>query len=741
MPTKLKRFNYIKNLGLFHDYSWEKGLKDFSQYNVIYGWNGVGKTTLSKLFSALGGKDLTEEHPDLTYKITIDDNSTITNRQQHDLPIKVFNTDYITENINFSLSSSKSISLILGKENNSILEKITADEKLLEDKLAEINENAKLIQETERERGAIFTSVAKVISQSTNGAVVRNYTKASAEKTFRNIKIPKSLSKDRLQGLEASALQEKLPEIPLAPVIDVGEVKEINATAKKLMATTVTADTIKRLEQHRDISDWVEVGLKLHSKHKNNYCEFCHAELKQRRIEELNRHFNEADANLKDSIDTLLSSLKALSAKVEGLNVKDEANVYKEYRQEYIEAKDRFNAVKQKTTKNIEAFSAKIADKKAHTTRKITIDKLLNFNDLSSATNEINSWLAKHNEKTRNFATTQEQNAKLLEEHYLSTVYDNISSCNNKISSLEAKNESLTNGDKNFIGINRLDKLIKKEKAMVSSTEKAREILNDSLCAFLGYDEITFQMGPDNIGYSIYRKNMPAKQLSEGEKTAIAFVFFLTQLDEEGFNKRNGIVVIDDPIFSLDANSRFQAFSFMKNATKEVGQLFIFTHNFDFMKLTLNWLKYSNGGRYSSYMIKNSYSSNQNDGRTAYIDVLDQSLEKFESEYKYLFHLLSNYANKITVEEAYPMPNIARKFLDTFLMFQVPINGSSYVRLEKIPFEDVKKTSIYKFTNDESHITGDGFDPSLVPEMQKNVKYLLEMVKKVTPEHFKYLKS
>jgi len=62
-------------------------------------------------------------------------------------------------------------------------------------------------------------------------------------------------------------------------------------------------------------------------------------------------------------------------------------------------------------------------------------------------------------------------------------------------------------------------------------------------------------------------------------------------LKDQDFNISDGIIVIDDPICSLDANSLFQAFAFLKNAVKESAQIFILTHNFDFLKLLLNWLK------------------------------------------------------------------------------------------------------------------------------------------------------
>lgn len=71
----------------------------------------------------------------------------------------------------------------------------------------------------------------------------------------------------------------------------------------------------------------------------------------------------------------------------------------------------------------------------------------------------------------------------------------------------------------------------------------------------------------------------------------------------------------------------------------------------------------------------------------------------------------------------------------------VPNSDNMYNKMESIKFDDNKKTAIYKFTNDQSHITGSGFDPSLVQESQNNVKYLLEMMEAVFPEHYKVLEK
>ena len=137
-------------------------------------------------------------------------------------------------------------------------------------------------------------------------------------------------------------------------------------------------------------------------------------------------------------------------------------------------------------------------------------------------------------------------------------------------------------------------------------------------------------------------------------------------------------------------------------------------------------------------MIKNLTSGSK---RIAKLDVLDKLLIDYPSEYQYLFKTLYSFSPDGTIESVYHLPNIARKVLDNFLMIMIPDNSSSYQKLGKINFDENKKTAIYKFTNDQSHITGKGFDPSLPSEAQNVISYLLEMMKTVFPAHYEILEN
>src|SRR5690606_3417385 len=124
------------------------------------------------------------------------------------------------------------------------------------------------------------------------------------------------------------------------------------------------------------------------------------------------------------------------------------------------------------------------------------------------------------------------------------------------------------------------------KQAQISNEHKGGEELTAHLKQFLGRTDLVFENSKE--GYVVLRRGKPAKRLSEGEKTAIAFLYFLVQLKDQDFDLAEGVVVIDDPISSLDSGAIYQAFSFLKVAAQGAKQLFILTHNYEFLRLVIN---------------------------------------------------------------------------------------------------------------------------------------------------------
>lgn len=767
----ITKINKIKNLGIFQDFTWNTQLPNFRRYNLLYGWTGVGKTTLSKLFNILeeGGVD---DFPDLEYEIEDENGNKFKNSEPFDKKIKVFNDDYIKNNLKIQEGKAKAITLVLGGVNKEIKEQIEADEKELNDKNAKLKVSNQDLDKKNKDRGKTFTEIAKTIYAPVAGGAIRNYRKDNAESDFKTLTKKELLSDEQLNKNTTIVKQNSKPEIEKMATIlikeeneDTGDeeefaildyIKDITSESEKLLKKTVDSEIIKRIKENQDISDWVETGIGLHQTHKSQKCEFCNQDLPEKRITEITKHFNEEDKKLKGDIDTLITKLKIVYTTLNNILCKDKSQFYDELQVEYEDTITKFNNQKQLLLESVTKFAELVKDKKTKTTEVMTLNITLEIKEFIDEFNNANSFIEKHNKKTQDFENEKSTAFNKLKKHYLSTIFDDVKILDEEITKLQNDIIQLKNGDPendDDLGIDALKKRISENQKQISSTHKACGDINDGLSTFLGRKELIFEphktkvLNEDGVeedvedGYIIKRHGEPAKNLSEGEKTAIAFVYFTIHLKEQNFDLKNGIVVVDDPISSLDSNSIFQAFAFLKTALKDAKQIFVSTHNFEFLKLMLNWMKNLDHGNNSQYfMVKNYY---KDDKRCAFVDIMDKELHKYESEYHFLFKKIKEFESDGTIAQSYPIPNLARKILDTFLLFRIPSGGNIYSKLEKLKettdFDEGKITAIYKFVNNQSHITGSGFDPSLVPETQKNVKYLLELIETVFPEHYKIL--
>lgn len=207
---------------------------------------------------------------------------------------------------------------------------------------------------------------------------------------------------------------------------------------------------------------------------------------------------------------------------------------------------------------------------------------------LSEALTALNAIIDKHNETSAQFKASVDEASKKLEDSYVAEAHaefvqlsEAVTTANTALENIKAKPAGIQT---------QIDEL---ERAILQHRRPADE-LTAELRAYLGRDELRFEV--KGTGYALTRSGQPVSHLSEGERTAITFLYFLKSLQDKTFDLKNGIVVIDDPVSSLDANALFSAFGYMKERTKQAGQLFIFTHSFQFFRNVKNWLVYVNGG-------------------------------------------------------------------------------------------------------------------------------------------------
>jgi wobble nucleotide-excising tRNase len=742
----IQKITKIKNLGIFSDYKWGADLEDFTRYNLIYGWNGSGKTTLSKLFTALEDGTLSK-HPSLEYEIEAD-GTKWKNGQNFNEKVRVFNRDYVTSNVEKIDGSGPNPIFILGDENKKLVEQIERDETTVKERDGALKLLRTEKDSLEKQRGIIFTNVASHISENVSGESTRTYRKPNAETDYTALAGKTLLGDDDLGTNKATLAQQEKPAISALKSEGIQDtLDDITTASSKLLEEEVVSVVIDRLTQLQDVSEWVERGLELHGTHNSDTCEFCGQALPEDRIKALGDHFNDADKKLKTDIETQLTRLRTLYEDINKLEMPEKAGFYDEIQPAYQKSVEALDKVKTTLLTDITELGKIISDKKTKTTEKVLLTSAVNSAPYTDAIGEVNAVIEKHNQKTANFEKEKGAARIALKTHYLSDIVDNVESLDKDIKDKQAQIDTLTNGDTDdddSLSLTDLQKRITENRAKVSSAHKACKQINDKLKAFLGRDELIFEV--DGEGYVIKRHGEVADDLSEGERTAIAFVYFTVQLQDQNFDLKGGIVVIDDPISSLDSNSLFQAFSFLKDTVKDAQQVFILTHNFEFLRQVKNWFnhvkkKNVNGVKKQQrafYMIGNKV--NGSGRRAACISPLDRLLWQYESEYHYLFGLLHAFDADGSLESVYNFPNIGRKFLETFLAFKIPSSENLHEKVEHLTYDATKKTSILRFVETHSHAErSDGvlnFDMTLPSGGQAAIKELLAMVQAVDQTHY-----
>jgi len=214
----IKKITKIKNLGMvFSDYAWNSKvsgyqLSDFKRYNLIYGWTGTGKTTLSKLFGYIQD-EIVVRPSDLSFEFEDDQSTKYTQADDYPVNIRVFNEKFVENNLQIREGKAKAITVVLGDANQETVEQIEADTKELARKEKDSKEKAIALQRLKKTRGKSFTEIAKTIYVAIVGGAVRNYRKDNAETDFLSLQKKELLPDQELDKYAVVVKQTAMPEI------------------------------------------------------------------------------------------------------------------------------------------------------------------------------------------------------------------------------------------------------------------------------------------------------------------------------------------------------------------------------------------------------------------------------------------------------------------------------------------------------------------------------------------------
>ena len=753
----IKNIQKLKQFGIFQDHT-NSNAKDFGKYNLFYGWNGSGKSTLSSLFRCIENKATSSKFPSSEFTVSVDSGTAITqsNVVDSDLNVYTFNHDFIDENISWN-SVVKSI-LLVDKEKIEEREKL---ENLKKEQEIDSKAYSKETEEIRKLEGAISkfgTDSARHMKTSlqsidTTDSYYLNYDKRKFGK-FIDDHLEESKLDDSLldnqkifELTNAAKPDQKSPIGFNKHVINQETFTKAKERLDDLLKTSVVSKTIQRLVDHGDIKSWVEAGLDLHKRHDTNQCEFCGNTINEERTKQLEAHFNDdykAFQNRLESADGWLAGQYIQPPTLPAVS-----DFYDEFKNEYNEACTALEKAITDLNEEITVWHTVLKDKIANpletglTVEVIDESSIKAFNDAMTA---IGAAVSKHNHKSRNFKEETDKAKKKLELHYATTEVKSFGYHDKK---KEVVDRTAANGTLKA-AINTRTSEIRTLEDSLSNEGVGADQFNEALHKFLGRSELTLRFNPVKKGYEILRNDseLVDGNLSEGEKTAIAFVYFITKLKENDNKIEDTIVVVDDPISSFDSNHLFHAYSFMKVNCEKAKQLFVLTHNFTFFKLVRDWIsrknKRDNQNVANLYVVK----ANNEVPRTSTYTDAEPALISYNSEYHYIFSRLHSLKNQQTLEtdDHFLAANLSRKLLESFLSFKFPKNRGNFANLfntavsaSKNP-EDEGKEKIRKFINEYSHNdlieTNEDFVENLIGEGVTVISDIFDWISELDEKHY-----
>ncbi len=764
---KINKFQRLRDCRIFRDFTWPARLESFERYNLIYGWNGSGKTTLSALLLGLerghntvggecvlqaDGRPLDISH--LSAKVP---------------SIRVFNRDTVSRAI-FEVPGSAQLPpvFVIGEKNVEKGKQIEELKVKLSERRADAVTARAALTEAENALEVFCTDRArdiKILLTIAGGGPYNNYDKGgfkAAVQRFRQLDpAPKPLSEDERAKLLAKKDDKPKPKIT-ALSQDYPGIPKLTTCVREALQKSITSSVIQELADNAELARWVSEGLELHrGPGAGISCKFCGQVLPKTRIKDLEAHFNDEFNKFQDEIADLLERISSMYDDIKALNSPEKERLYRHLAAEYEKSRSTFVVQRNATLTYLGLLRKAVEAKKEQPFQAIDLNTYIAPEAIidkgdgiliallkaimagmvvwgaytgADALKKLAQFIQSHNEHSDNFEDEIRKARQALEQDDVANAMPEYARLTDEIAT---KKDMTVAAD---LEVERtVNEIMTLEAQMRGYLEPAAR-LTDDLASYLGRRELIFEA--QDTGYTITRDGVPATHLSEGEQTAIAFLYFLRTLEETSFDLKNATIVVDDPASSLDETSIYSAFGHMKARVQNAAQIFVLTHNFRLFSLVRNWFNHvgKRGQSNRHYMLRAKYIG---DRRGAVITKLDPLLSEHESDYHFMFKWVreeaAEGAEERPLESCYPMPNVGRRLLDGFLAYRCPGAGTLHSKMSAIPFDEARRAKLFRFVDMHSHENETaltGHDPSILLETRPILRDLLAFIEVGDKGHY-----
>ena len=557
-------------------------------------------------------------------------------------------------------------------------------------------------------------------------------------------------------------------------------------TVKGLVTKKITlTKTLQELVENKLLQKWVDDGRELNKERKT--CAFCGGLLTKERWDELDAHFSKESEELQKALQEQRSKMEAarqaLDTFLEDRNFKKD-NIYATLQGEYSKVKEEWDAYVEWYKKEVDGLIALLDERLANIFKPLEVaefqetEDAVEESDTETTRMSLTPILKKINElieKNKAYGVQQDEAKKkarkklrlnyvhgfcvdinyaevmerwVNEEDEVKTMEEAVKQLGTQISNLqkERKQKELEKKDEGKAA-GKVSELLVKHFGAGSLSLEPEQV--DEV------DEDTGEVIP-HTKFVVKRGMDYAKNLSEGERSLIGFCYFIAQMEDELNGPEAGrlVIFIDDPISSLDSSHVFFMYSLIDSVIakpKKYGQLFISTHNLEFLKF-LKRLKLP--GNVNDKNVQHFVVEKLRKGDDDYkceIKMMPDYLKEYVTEYNFLFQQVYDIARPIGGEKTekynkvysqyYNVANNMRKFLECYLFYRFPDSDDPTRDHLDMLFEGHELSEVHRVINEYSHLAWAerGLKVIDVPEIEKTAKMIMKALQTKDPSHYEVL--
>ncbi|WQY59305.1 AAA family ATPase [Helicobacter pylori] len=674
---------------------------EFKDYNVIFGNNGCGKTSLTRAFELLIPKNKhiekyrtisTAESPsiefefkDRSYKIEPNSNIGVPS-----FKVEIYNSDFLHNNVPFNSEfglkklDDGTIILegsVLGEETKEINQlkdyrgKVEKRQKKIEDENSAETLIAKQKSEIEKYKEEIEKIRKKVTSKTIpitlDEIKINNFDKVSKNHFKYQEDALMNLEKDFNELDEAIKKFDDLKEMELPK--DYQTIKDKLESLFSFDIDKEAGQVSEEIKEHisKVGREFIEKGIELQKEMPDNACPFCTQEITNNIIQAYTSYFNKRIEQFNQDSLEVSGTLKKI---LEQWNIKEILQSFEKFKP-FIED---FSTNKENLKNALEQIKVLLEKLQKEVVKKEGVKNKEKFQEIDKKLSENYKKLQQCVDETRNILKQKKEQKKKLEKLKIELKEARIKKAKHDSYDWQKNKEEakrklsiLNRGHERLKRL--LEKIDKKLKELYDQKHPDIETINNYLKA-LNLPKYSLDKDYRIVLNSDTLENSEAKIiLSDGEKTTLAFAYFLARLKlfYKKEDLKNLVVVIDDPISSLDEQRIYNTTCLVAKINQELAmeklsneenkaQVFVLTHNHTFMARLINMV-----GKHARY-----FQLERHQGQLKIV-CKDKVKGYFDIFYLLLFKEVYAFAKKETVQddfnEAINYGNKIRILLESFL--------------------------------------------------------------------------